>query len=457
MKACRLLLVAVVAAIVTVLGGCGGTGGPESAGGPGGLAITVLFPPDSAPAQAPKTIPAGTNSVVVRVLNPDTDDELVPDTVIPRPQSTNEARRTIEHVRAGPARVQALAKPQADGTGPTLAQAAMQVEVLPGRTAQVGLTLFGVAVTVQLLPATVDLLTSKTVRLEATAYDAIGNAIVGAQFDWSFSNTAVATISNHGLLTALTPGSGSAVATETREGVSDSRDVTVTLREPTRVTVRPRSAFLTRNETAQFTATAYDRDGDEIVGEPLTWVSSAPGVATVSSAGLVTAATEGEAAVTASTANGETGDAYVDVHLYLVKLDWEGDANLDLHVFGPDYMHGSPYHRNLPVGVLITNPTPDGAREVFSGRASVPGAYYLAVNYHQGQGPVNVQVTVEDLGAQPIVRTYTLTQASRNTGYPVRQSTASWYRPVDIFISPTSICTCGPDTTVPLYDTAPDL
>ena len=134
MKAHSLLVPVVIAAMAIVLGGCGGSGGSDGADTPGSLSVTVLFPPDSSPAQEPKVIPPGTDSVVVRILEPDTRNELVPDTVIARPQEDNEASETIERVRAGSALVQALAKPNADGSGATLAQASARVEVPSGDT-----------------------------------------------------------------------------------------------------------------------------------------------------------------------------------------------------------------------------------------------------------------------------------------------------------------------------------
>jgi len=456
MKAHSLLVPVVIAAMAIVLGGCGGSGGPDSANTPGSLSVTVLFPPDSSPAQEPKVIPPGTDSVVVRILEPDTGNELVPDTVIARPQGDNEARETIERVRAGSALVQALAKPTTDGSGATLAQASAPVEVPSGDTVQVGLNLFGVAATVQVTPATLDVLTTKTTQLQAVAYDAIGNIIVGAAFTWASSNTAAATVSDAGLVAAITPGDSTVTATETREGVSDSCAVTVTQRETTQLVVDPGAAFISKGQTAQISAVAYDRDGDEIVGEPIAWQSSDPGVATVNTTGLTTGISEGSATITATASNAQADTALVDVSLYVIKLAWRGNANLDLHVFGPDYVHASPDNPEIAAGKLVTQTGVPTAREFFSGRASLPGAYYIAVNYYEGTGAVEAQVTVEGIGPSPIVRTATVTRANQNTGYPVLRDTPSWFRPVDVFISTDDITTFGPDTTVPLYESDPN-
>jgi hypothetical protein len=455
MRARSLAALAAMAAIAVVLGGCGGSGGPGGARGSGALSVAVLFPPTGAPSQQAKVIPPGTNSVVVRVLDPDTRANLVPYAVISRPAGSNEARTTIEHVPAGLVLVEGLAKPTASGSGATLAQATAEVEVPSGGTAQVGLNLFGVAATVQVAPSNLAMLTTKTAQLHATAYDAIGNVIVGAQFAWESSDTAAATVSDAGAVTAVAPGDSTVTATETREGVSDSCAVTVTQRQATQLEIEPSGALLRSGETARLTAIVRDAEGDAMAEEHVTWQCDAPGIATVDAAGLVTAVSEGDATVTALTANGHSDTALVDVSLYVIKLAWAGDATLDLHVFGPDYAHASRQSPEIPAGKLITDTGIPTARQLFSGRSPDPGAYYLAVNYYEGTGAVQAEVTIEGIGPGPVLRTRTLSTPNRNSGYPVLRNTASWFRPLDVFISADAISTFGPDTTVALYESSP--
>ena len=59
------------------------------------------------------------------------------------------------------------------------------------------------------------------------------------------------------------------------------------------------------------------------------------------------------------------------------------------------------------------------------------------------------------IGPAPIFRTYTLAAPNQNSGYPILGDTASWFRPVDVFISTDAISTFGPDTTVALYESSP--
>ena len=82
---------------------------------------------------------------------------------------------------------------------------------------------------------------------------------------------------------------------------------------PTTVTVSPSTAELTAvGATVQLTAEVRDQNGNAMAGATVTWASGAPAVATVSSAGLVTAAGNGTATITA-TAGPASGTATVTV------------------------------------------------------------------------------------------------------------------------------------------------
>jgi hypothetical protein len=65
------------------------------------------------------------------------------------------------------------------------------------------------------------------------------------------------------------------------------------------VVTSPIGLRLAVGRTVQLTASARDASGTEVPGIVLTWTSSAPGVAEVSSAGIVTGDTEGTATITA--------------------------------------------------------------------------------------------------------------------------------------------------------------
>ncbi len=82
---------------------------------------------------------------------------------------------------------------------------------------------------------------------------------------------------------------------------------------PTTVSVSPSTAELTAvGATVQLTATVRDQNGQPLAGATVTWTSSATPVATVNTSGLVTAAGNGTATITA-TAGGASGSASLTV------------------------------------------------------------------------------------------------------------------------------------------------
>ncbi|MFP4624480.1 MAG: Ig domain-containing protein, partial [Gemmatimonadota bacterium] len=135
-----------------------------------------------------------------------------------------------------------------------------------------------------------------TVRLEATARDALGNAMAVA-VDWSSSAPGVASVSDAGLVTAVA--NGAAHIRAAAGGVTDSAAITVE-QSAAAVAVSPAELALLAGETGQLNATATDAGGTAIADASFSWSSSAESVATVDAAGLVTAVAEGEAWVRAS-------------------------------------------------------------------------------------------------------------------------------------------------------------
>lgn len=79
-------------------------------------------------------------------------------------------------------------------------------------------------------------------------------------------------------------------------------------------------AFDALTATAQLTATVLDQNGQAMSGQSVTWSTNAPGVASVSSAGLVTAVGNGTATVTA-TAGNASGTAAVSVTQVVTSLE----------------------------------------------------------------------------------------------------------------------------------------
>ena len=150
-----------------------------------------------------------------------------------------------------------------------------------------------------------------TVQLAAEAADANGHAVVGAEFTWSSSDTAVAVVDGSGLVRSV--GAGVAEITAVSSSVAGRTEVTVVAPAATTVAVTPdTAAFTAIGQTARLFAEVRDQAGRVIEGAPVAWSSGDTLVATVDSAGLVAAVGSGATTVTAM-ADEVSGTAVVTV------------------------------------------------------------------------------------------------------------------------------------------------
>jgi uncharacterized protein YjdB len=107
-------------------------------------------------------------------------------------------------------------------------------------------------------------------------------------------------------------GAGSATITAASEGTSVTVPVTVT---ELFLETNPQTVTLGAGEAQQITVTFTNAEGNVVTGISLTWLSSDESVATVSSAGLVTAIAAGSATITGSSRAGS-----VDVPVTVMEL-----------------------------------------------------------------------------------------------------------------------------------------
>ena len=178
-------------------------------------------------------------------------------------------------------------------------------------TAAITVALVPVA-SVAVTPASASLLIGQTSQLAAATRDSIGGTLSGRAVAWSSSNTAVATVSSAGVVTAI--GAGTATITATSEGRSGTAAITVALVPVASVVVTPNSASLLLGQTSQLAAATRDSAGGTLTGRTITWSTSDAGVATVTSGGQVTAVGAGTATITA-TSEGQSGTAAITVAL----------------------------------------------------------------------------------------------------------------------------------------------
>jgi uncharacterized protein YjdB len=178
-------------------------------------------------------------------------------------------------------------------------------------------------------PSTATTLVTGTVQLAATPRDSGGNPLTGRVVTWATNASAVATVGSNGLVTAVS--SGSATITATSETKSGSASVTITSVAVASVSVTPGSASIPAGATTQLTATPRDGAGAPLSGRVVTWGSSAPGVAVVSSTGLVTGVTPGSATISA-TSEGMSGSATITVTAVPVATVTVSPASAPLRV-----------------------------------------------------------------------------------------------------------------------------
>ena len=163
--------------------------------------------------------------------------------------------------------------------------------------------------TVDVSPATAQLLPAQTSQLSAQPRDAAGNALSGRVVTWSSSNQAIATVAGTGLVTAVA--AGSATITATSEGQAGSATITV-LAPVASISLSDTALALVPGAADTIVATLRNAAGDTLLNRTIQWTSSAPTVATVSANGVIAALAVGSTRISASV-EGKNAEATVSV------------------------------------------------------------------------------------------------------------------------------------------------
>jgi uncharacterized protein YjdB len=182
-----------------------------------------------------------------------------------------------------------------------------------GRSASAAITVNPRPVSAVILsPGQVNVFTGQSVQLNALVTDDRGQVLTGRPINYSSSNTAIATVSSAGLVTGVTP--GTVTITATSESSNGTATVTVAPEPVASVSITPVSPSVIIGQTVQLTAIAKNASGTVLNGRTVSWSSGAPGLATVSSLGVVTGIATGMAVIIA-TIDGTQGSALVTVRL----------------------------------------------------------------------------------------------------------------------------------------------
>ena len=185
--------------------------------------------------------------------------------------------------------------------------------------------------TVTVDPTTASLTIGGTQQITATTRDAQGNVLTGRAVTWQSGNTAVATVTQAGLITAVGP--GNTTVTATSEGKSGTVAVAVAAPAVGSVTVTPSSATVSVALTTTLGATVRDVNGAVINGAPVSWATDKPLTAAVSQTGVVTGLLPGTATITASS-GGQSGTTTITVQLAAVATVTVTPSTLSLREKG---------------------------------------------------------------------------------------------------------------------------
>ena len=154
------------------------------------------------------------------------------------------------------------------------------------------------------------IIVGQTAQLSATPRDAAGTAITGRTVTWATSTASIATVSNTGLVTGVS--AGSATISATVDGKTGTRLVDIIPPPVASVSVTAAASSIQAGQTTQATAVTRDGAGNILTGRAVTWGTSNPNVATVSTTGLVTGVGGGTATISASS-EGQLGSTIISV------------------------------------------------------------------------------------------------------------------------------------------------
>ncbi|HZR45399.1 MAG TPA: YCF48-related protein [Candidatus Manganitrophaceae bacterium] len=158
---------------------------------------------------------------------------------------------------------------------------------------------------VTLAPAAATVPVGRSQHLDVTVTDPSGKPVApSGAITYSLSNPAVADVTPQGDFVGKE--AGTTAVTASVDGVSSNQAAfTVTPPGPASITLTPpNGATLVPRQTLQFTASAKDSAGEELLDAALAWSSSDPTVVGIDPSGLATGIKPGAAQITASARNG---------------------------------------------------------------------------------------------------------------------------------------------------------
>jgi len=149
-----------------------------------------------------------------------------------------------------------------------------------------------------------------TTQFSATFVNENGDSIAVTNAEWTSSDTAIAQVSSSGLVTARQQ--GQARITVRYTNITSPPALVTVVADPNQVasvTVSPATVQKKPGETQQFTATAYNLNGDVVTGKIAVWYSSDTTIVAITSGGTATAHASGTANISATVDGVESSPA----------------------------------------------------------------------------------------------------------------------------------------------------
>ena len=146
--------------------------------------------------------------------------------------------------------------------------------------------------------------------LTAVPKDANGNVLINRAITYASADAAIATVDGQGVATGVA--AGTVQITATSEGKSGSVTLTISTTAVASVTVAPPTLTVNVGATATLTGAAFDAGHSPLPGRVFSWSSSTPGIAVVSSLGVVRGVSPGTVTIT-GTSEGKSATAGVTV------------------------------------------------------------------------------------------------------------------------------------------------
>ncbi|HET9515375.1 MAG TPA: Ig-like domain-containing protein [Gemmatimonadales bacterium] len=150
---------------------------------------------------------------------------------------------------------------------------------------------------VEVTPPGAGLRVGGTQQLTAVPKTASGIPVPNRPVDWSSADPGIATVSEAGMVTAVGLGSTDIMARV--DQATGRAEVNVSRTPVGQVVVQPASFTLEMGETRQLAVSVRSDDGEALTGRTVTFVSDNAAIATVSSAGVVTAIGAGQTVIRA--------------------------------------------------------------------------------------------------------------------------------------------------------------